>query len=975
MDKLAVACKQRSVRLIDFFRAHDRLRSGTIPRTIFHRTLATALDITSVLTTVELRTLEANFCYDTDKFYYERFLAALEQSEAKVPVVDTSFSRATQHQVEINPTSPELLKLEDELKTKVHAERIDLLTCFRAFDQRRTGRVLRARFVRCFPFHVPERLVELVTQRYATCNLEVDYSSWLAHLQLPAGMGEESFKQEDAIHSPSAPPRAKAGASPPRAVTTCGLTVSAARVSHAPAARNAAELVGDIADATRRVNVRIVDFIVDRDAARCGLVPIPAFESALGRVHIPGLVLDTDAVDRLVEEYKVKAPTSGDWRVDYRRFARDVQAAQGDEHAKSARRNQMTDSEVSRVNVVIERIRDSVRARRINMFPSFRDFDKVTSGTSGNRTCTANRFARALTVNGIQIDEQDTKLLVRYFAVKTPGEFDSDAIDYESFCNLAHDQEKMAAEEEALRNQRSVKSRQEAADAQRAAFAKPILHEHDLDEVLDAVATQVNKRQVRLQSFFSDFDHHKSGAIPAQKFESVLGTCKITLQLSDIARLVEYYAHPTLPRTVCYVRLLDDIKDRPLLPAVANTRAVTGPFALPTKTNAEALKSIDALHACSEGTGEKAGNGVDAVIQRVREAVRTRGILLPPFFCDYDRNKMGLITRTQFVQTLARHPLPLAPSDTESLATHFADKSVPTHVRWKEFVAAVDDIENPELLRSAAGRERSELQRRIERANAMAESSQMQIDAAAADQREWSPRSIFATSVTAPGAAESASAAAAADKSIDALDSLHKLILTRRVRLQQFLCPETIDPLRHGTCTADRFLSSLCMAGLRLTQEQSSSLTKRYTTAHGEVDYVRFLHDMDAAEATTQLDRTYGTCAATRLSCGRDKLLRAMERDTHLKATVEHIQRVAAARRLQTRPVFEAHDKLRLGTVTEAQFLNSLSGPLTIHLEPRQSRALLDALAVPRDPKSLAASNPILGAVVAFEGFCSIVDQ
>lgn len=89
MQKLAVAAKQRQVRLIDFFRGQDRLHSGKILRSMFNRVIVAAIDISSILTVPELRTIEVNYSFDSDKFYYDRFLTDLEAAIEKIGDVDT----------------------------------------------------------------------------------------------------------------------------------------------------------------------------------------------------------------------------------------------------------------------------------------------------------------------------------------------------------------------------------------------------------------------------------------------------------------------------------------------------------------------------------------------------------------------------------------------------------------------------------------------------------------------------------------------------------------------------------------------------------------------------------------------------------------------------------------------------------------------------------------------------------------------
>ncbi|MDP2058759.1 MAG: hypothetical protein Q8J97_03400, partial [Flavobacteriaceae bacterium] len=407
---------------------------------------------------------------------------------------------------------------------------------------------------------------------------------------------------------------------------------------------------------------------------------VAQFCACLGRLPLNRMVLHDAELQALALRYAATDST-GIAKVQYGLFISDVdQQLHPSPSLPVLSDNKLSPEEERQVAAVLDKVRNAVRTRRVNIKPTFQDFDRAVKGIYQSRSCTRTRFERALAINKINLSPVEVALLERkYGMVRADGTFEDD-INYHSFCaavDLGGDvPEPLAATTTTAHGGAAAGT---LTSSTGAGGSKP------LQEVLDKVMLQAVDRRVRLNEFMRDFDPLHSGAIPNGKLASALGIAGLQLTQADLDVIFAAFAHASLPNFVNLPKVLAAVDTGVV---VDNMEAPNSPV----RDNESALRSR--LRVTDEGAaGDRAGQ-LEEIVQRVSETVRSKGILLPPFFHDYDKHHSGRITRMQFTQVLSRHRLPLSQSDVELLCKVYADQVDPLQVRYRGFIGAVDESEN-----------------------------------------------------------------------------------------------------------------------------------------------------------------------------------------------------------------------------------------------------------------------------------------
>ena len=85
-------------------------------------------------------------------------------------------------------------------------------------------------------------------------------------------------------------------------------------------------------------------------------------------------------------------------------------------------------------------------------------------------------------------------------------------------------------------------------------------------------------------------------------------------------------------------------------------------------------------------------NDVDDVLARLRVQCKQQRIRVGEFFRDFDKLRSGFITEAQFRIGLNMAKIVLSGNEFEQLCNHFKAPKEGKHVRWRDFVDAVDEV-------------------------------------------------------------------------------------------------------------------------------------------------------------------------------------------------------------------------------------------------------------------------------------------
>ena len=144
--------------------------------------------------------------------------------------------------------------------------------------------------------------------------------------------------------------------------------------------------------------------------------------------------------------------------------------------------------------------------------------------------------------------------------------------------------------------------------------------------VLQKICGQVQKRQTRVDEFIHDFDKLRSGSLSRESFIRALGLAGLTFTPAEAKILLSEFAAPGDASQITYTAFLAAIDD-----FIATQHA----------SAAEPAAIIATLSVAEEAR-------IEALLEKMRYVVTTRGIIVKDFLGDFDTLNTGYVTESQF---------------------------------------------------------------------------------------------------------------------------------------------------------------------------------------------------------------------------------------------------------------------------------------------------------------------------------------
>jgi Ca2+-binding EF-hand superfamily protein len=836
MQALATELARRRVRVKDYFQDFDRLRAGSVTVEQFRRVLAT-VDALKTLSPPQVDELIEQYATGA-AFRYLPFIEDLEHMAGSL-----NFGGTIDRSTTLPHEGTQLYAAFQQCASQCRSGGIDVRQSFHPFDKHNNGKVSATQFPRSFPFRLDSPSQQAIQARYEADG-SVDYFTFDAELRAFIA------RARDAAGAPSS---------------------TAAPTSPTAASHHAADVATSLQELKyhmHKEHVNVADVFRDSDPLRSGVITSGQFSSGLGRVHLRGFKLSHQALSNLVDAYTV-AEAAGS-RVSYSQFLRDLEESpMGGPHAL-----RVEESERLRLDAILEKVRTAVRTRRINLKPTFQDFDRANKGIFRSLTCTRRRFERGLAVNSINVTPAEVDLLEKAYSVNRTGEADTDAINYLAFCRDVDAPDGVVESPSVQKVAPAVGKGTFNATTGATHVKKPLT----LARVLDTAMLQIADRSIRLQEFIKDHDPLRSGTVSRDKLATAISISGLKLEPDEVQLLLDEYALHAGSDKVAYPRLLAALDcDAP----GETSRTVHRVDEARARVTAEVQAATQAAHSAQ----------LDAVLQRITDDVRARQILLPPFFQDYDKHHRGTITAAQFERVICRHRLPVSPADIQLLKQYFADPTDANNVRCRDFIAAVDVAEAsrlPKYLRSPTSRD----------------------DASTLSPTRAAPRRPTLGEV---------------------LAKISATVLSRNIRVSEFF--RDADPLRKGNCHENRFWSYLNSLGIGLTEAENEVLRDAYFDDKNtrSVNYSEFVHELEQVEfqkASGQPELTLSGGVTLRSAPPQGDVEAAQNivaEDPFLEKVLSTIKATVNARRMSLRSTLQGFDPLRKGRIPASQFYSALS--------------------------------------------------
>ena len=308
-----------------------------------------------------------------------------------------------------------------------------------------------------------------------------------------------------------------------------------------------------------------------------------------------------------------------------------------------------------------------------------------------------------------------------------------------------------------------------------------------------------------------------------------------------------------------------------------------------------------------------------SILQRLHTRISHYRPLILPNFQDFDSNHTGTVSHDQFARVLTLVKCELQ-RDELQLLTHAYLAADISRVDYRRFLNDVDNDKNTTYKRAEESKE------------------------AIAEYEATKDNSIL-TRTSGPY-----TAAGAGRKRPTLQLTLHKLqtlIAQQRKHITDIF--DDFDPLRKRRVTQSQFVRCLTVNGLQLDSEEVNTLLDAYTGKQGEVEYQRFVLDINSAFIPYQPEMSPSSAAPTftplplHLAPPVSMSSTGIVTDTaSLDALLSRMAYLTSTRRILLKPAFAAHDLQHAGCISLPAFcsvLHSLFPSLSL------SRAEMESVA------------------------------
>lgn len=863
-DKIRQVVNARKVRLTEYFKDFDRLRTGFITKSQFDRCLDQLFGI--VLSPADDAKLMEKYGSADPKrkgmVSYRRFcevIGAVFDPDLlnQDPATQQIGPAASGSAVDRRPLSPaSLAKCEDLLMRlarfyKYHG--INIKTCYADFDKHHIGVVTESQFFRSFPGS-PDIIHEdtvLLAKKYrdptrpGLCN----YYSFHEDIErMQSALAEE---EDFTKYIPQ-----------PQFIDDYGKR---------PGTPSLQEIFEKIREAIHKNGIRTTEFFKDHDKLRSGEITENQFICGLSLCCGTQANLSREEIQKVVDVYR-----QPDGRVRYKEFCDimenaftvpdlekkptvEVYRPPMGALSKFQAPNLLSAAEENRVNEILNQMAETVRKRRLMVYPYFKDFDRSKGYTRG---VTKPQFARMLHFLSINVQPQDLALLCKKFEYPVGGD-----INYSAFIQ--------SIDSEYTGTATTISDfAQKEKTASESEEPRPLdLSTVDRQELINRIRHYVLVNRLRVEEYFQDFDPLRHGSISRSQFRrclSLMGQPNLTDEQFEV--LVQYYRDPKLPGNVMWTRFLTDTESVFTKRGLEKVPTYTVP---PMETF-----QMSRPGASSEQPTQDDVEFLERIQQRMRRKLIEQRILSKPCFQDFDKHNNGHVTKIQASQCLHTLGLTDDPEEIRILQTRYSDD---IGFNYIQFLDDLQPSEKPEM-------------KYLQRLEELKLTNQKHLPDLGDDSIE---RIMY---------------------------KIKCRVMKERMRLSEFF--KDYDKLRTGRILKTVFPRAMDLASLKLTKVEVEQLMNRYTaigypdyvqhtTLVDEIESIFTLKELEKAPEIVPIQfKPQPENEYCKLSPEEKKVL-----DLVMHRLADRVR----IRRIQIFPLFEDYDRVHNGTVSRFQFHRVLS--------------------------------------------------
>lgn len=387
---------------------------------------------------------------------------------------------------------------------------------------------------------------------------------------------------------------------------------------------------------------------------------------------------------------------------------------------------------------------------------------------------------------------------------------------------------------------------------------------------------EVARRSIRPKEFFSDFDPLRKGVVTEAQFHRAISIMDFHLTQGQFHQVATKYR---TPQGISYANFCQDMNApflyEPLANPVKAAVLINGPVRL-SVTEEERVK---------------------AAMNELKDVMKTQRILLKPVLQDFDRPKIGHVTRSQFIRALTTTGLlPRHDQTLNLILAHYSCGYKNGYINYDRFCWDVDQIPFKASVVSGSSEE---------------DAAQGTPDKPAFIQPLTSTR-FFDTHLP---------------KLIDPTEVETRLraeVAMKNIRASEFF--RDFDKLRRGVVGVGQFQTCLNVLNLRLNEAELQSLLDKYKVTNEEVRYVEFCRLIESApQPLDKLPDLPPEPPTSTLPARRKYLSFTSEEQAAFQQAMLEYQTVIRCRGTHPRPRFQDFDRSRTGHVSRTQFARVLN--------------------------------------------------
>ncbi|XP_052771578.1 uncharacterized protein LOC128211160 [Mya arenaria] len=634
-DKIRVAVFKNGIRTTEFFKDHDKLRSGIITENQFVCGLALAVGKEAQLSRAEIQKVVEYYRQPDGRVKYKEFCDIMENAFT-IPDLEKKPLQSVSRPVKgalsrgLTPlTDQEEGRVMEILRTisdNVRRRRLMMYPYFKDYDRgiAYTRVVTPTQFGRILHFLslnvAPEDLKLLLRKFEDPATGDVNYPAFVQAVDqefVGHTMDDADLSQAGRTNTPMKEREA---------------TSSDSNVSYD-------DLMSRIRSIVLTNRLRVGEYFQDYDPLRSGSISKSQFRrgmSLLGFSKLGQHNLSEGQFQLLSDVYQ--NPQKAD-QILWTKFLWDVETVFTQPNLEKVPDLQVPPQEIFRVpkpgtvdwnnasgdhmtlyGATMDRLKQRSDQRRVLAKPVFQDFDRHNNGH-----VTKSQFRQCLTMLELHCTEPEMIALEAKFCNDV-------GFNYLAFLSELQpiEQPKFMYEKrlEEIR-QTNVRKTLPELNAQK-----------DFESLLLKIKTKVSRERMRVLEFMRDYDKLRSGRMLKTSFRRALDLCRFELRESEVSILEDRYESYQDPEYVEYLKFCDEVE------SIFTTKELEKrPLEDVVQFKPPEEWELNKLPADQE-------NRFTACMDRLSEKVRKHQMQLFPLFEDYDRVHNGTVSRSQFRRVL-----------------------------------------------------------------------------------------------------------------------------------------------------------------------------------------------------------------------------------------------------------------------------------------------------------------------------------